>query len=112
TAKCAQTSPTIIIASTVKRSMRDVRGVFSSTAARTSLTYAKSDCRIGLQPGLAGGSGGRLHRRNRLWRGAAQAREHGVARPVGYELAALEQEQAVDEPEERGAMGRDNDRHL
>ena len=48
-AKCAQTSATQKSMPTiVNSSMREVRGVRSSTAARTSLAKAKSDCRIGL----------------------------------------------------------------
>src|SRR5262245_11473284 len=105
-AKCAHPRNTASNAMEVKRSMRDVRGVRSSAAARMSLANAKSDCDTGLH-----GSRRTRGRWNRRWRSLLRglgwgdwrrlvgiALEQGqnlVARAIGDEAPAIKQQQAV-----------------
>src|SRR5262245_10244636 len=111
TAKCAHTMKVAISASDDVSRMREVRGVRSSVAARTSLANAKSERCIGL-------ARGELRRRRLLRRPLGRltaALEHGHdagLRTVGDETAALEQQQPVDHVEERQAVRRDDDGDL
>src|SRR5262249_54424064 len=105
-AKCAQVVPVTSRRTTAASSMREVRGVRSSAAARTWLAKVKSDSRNGLH------SFGIRRRLGDLGRAAAQHRDHLVARPVGDELAALEQQDAVNKGEQRQAVRGNQDGHV
>src|SRR5262245_36499211 len=122
-AKCAHVRKTASSAMEAKSSIRDVRGVRSSAAARISLAKAKSDCDTGLHGGRR--ASGRWNRRWRsLLRGlrsrslrrlvgvALQQGQNLVARSVGDEAPAIKQQQTVDQREQGQTMGRDDDGHL
>src|SRR6185437_4754345 len=114
TAKCAQVTPITSSANETHRSMRDVRGVRSSTAARMSFAKAKSDDILsrlrGHHAGRERGGGGRGT--GRFPAALLQQRDYLVARAVGDQPAALEQQKAIDEAEDREAVRRDDDGHL
>src|SRR4029079_8792959 len=96
-AKCAQVVPVIRSKSIAARSIRDVRGVLNSAAARTWLANVKSDSRNGLHS---------LNSGNRLCdsgRSASQHREDLIARTIGNELATFKHQDTVDEGQERQA---------
>ena len=108
-------------------SMREVRGVRSSTAARISLANAKSDCATGTNasPGevyrlhcaLPAGSVVRRCAASGALAGAGlfalpEAERSPFARAIGNEPALVKQQQTVDQGEQRQPMGRDDDRHL
>src|SRR5262245_45869904 len=103
-AKCAQVSPAAINARIDARRIRDVRGVPSSDAARTSLKNARSDGRI------------RFHRCGRLERRAPfdglETRNDLVARSVRDNVSALEHKQAIHARQHRHPMRRDKNRHV
>src|SRR5690242_5976615 len=100
-AKCAQINPTTIRASVENRIICDVRGVRSSTAARTSFAKAKSVCCIGFHcwrfelDRLGRALGIRLRR-------GLERRKNCFARTVRDEFAALENQNAVDQRKQRG----------
>src|SRR6266404_1492929 len=112
-AKWAQTRNTTRRARKVNSSMREVRGVRSSAAARMSLAKAKSDGGIGfLNHGYCLGKI-RLNRvlGGRRGRFALQDRQDFIARAVGDQAAAIEQQQSIDHAEQRKPVGGDDDRH-
>src|SRR5262245_58883543 len=103
-AKCAQVVPVTSRRTTAASSMREVRGVRSSAAARTWLAKVKSDSRNGLHSLRS--------RLGDLGRITAQHSDHLFAWAVGNKPPALEQEDAVDEGEKRQAMRGDEDGHV
>src|SRR5262245_12000480 len=103
-AKCAQVVPVTSRRTTAASSMREVRGVRSSAAARTWLAKVKSDSRNGLYSLSS--------RLGNLGRTAAQHRNHLFTRAVGNKSPALEQEDAVDKGEQRQAMRGNEDGHV
>src|SRR4249919_734923 len=90
-AKWAQVVPVTMSRIIAASSIRDVRGVRSSAAARTWLAKAKSDSRNGLYS-FCGDD-----RLGHLGRPASEHRDNLVSRTIGNQLAALEQENPVDE---------------
>src|SRR6185437_4637313 len=100
TAKWAQTRNVAISPAAANSTMREVRGVRKSIAARMSLENVKSDCDIG-RP------------RSRLrGRAGAQPRQDLFGGTVGDDLAVVEHQDPVDQRQQRRTMGRNDDGHL
>src|SRR4051812_2728121 len=101
TAKCAQTMDVTSSPNAVNSSMREVRGVRSSTAARISFEKAKSDCAIGRPR--------RGCRRHSL---GTQPRQNLIGGTVGNDFAVVEHQNAIDQREQRRTVGRNDDGHF